>query len=141
MLSDAYRCDGMSCTECDGFSPFGEAVAIAGGYLCRECILEAAGLVTAPPALAGGAHLVASCTGATARWCPACGDCSCGFDPASGWSEEASATCPLHGEASLHALRSEPRAIPALAPATCAGCSGRTRYEGDGFKCPICGEG
>lgn len=39
------------------------------------------------------------CTGLTARWCPRCGDCSCGPYPAELNSER----CPLHRHGSDHA--------------------------------------
>lgn len=41
----------------------------------------------------------AACTGIAARWCPRCGDCSCGEYPA----EMNSPTCPLHASGSPHA--------------------------------------
>ena len=43
------------------------------------------------------------CTGVTAIWCPACGDCTCPVDPQTGDCRSLDTDgCPLHGMSSLH---------------------------------------
>ena len=61
------------------------------------------------------------CTGASARWCPVCGDCTCGprYEGA-GADEERTLDddgCPLHGASPQHA-RSVSRSVPSARAAS-----------------------
>lgn len=66
---------------------------------CRYCECADA-LAGTPPA--------AECTGLSAQWCPACGDCACGprYEGGRDGGERTLSDdgCPLHSAASRHAL-------------------------------------
>lgn len=49
-----------------------------------------------------------ACTGTTARWCPRCGDCTCGPHPA----DLDKPTCSLHGARSSHPAHPPSTVIP-----------------------------